>query len=836
MSSNPVVTIGSYIPPVGDPAVIRKTFARVVYDSQKFFLYGDTEFGSFDPTEKGEEFFVFVPFLDAMSSTQPSFVSDDSWDGLQKSSSGFVTAVNSIMPKIVVPSKLLIDNGIITPNGKFAGKWFDGASFYDNFSWELVSFNGTSIGPSTTEVYKFSQQGPNCGAQYVSIKAKDDKPTIGNLNNTFVMKLDEPASPPPATDYEGGLVVKGAFVLLLNVMPTRPASGTPNKASEKPWLVTLEFGEVKMIIGDSGSTEIVLGQGGGGGEENKTTINLAEGKAKGGPPQQQHMTEKDPYVILVYPVWNGLVVASGIQDARATVFSSSYYVPKLKSASIMLPPYSNGFDPTTPDEVEVDVGTGATSVMVDFGDTLTLTADNCRLDVAYLPCYFAQNCYFDEWRMYSDDQGGVVSYSYYVYPIWTANTTSSTLTPPPDVTDSGYPGSISDTHYGVTEWRLEQTLHNRIGGEIFGSILETDETWQFPIKNGNGAFTLTSTGGSPGGPGGVWTDYIQSVTCTVNLDGSSGSIVVDKYGIAGQHAEVIQSIGAITIDATGANGTVPGRIFTGLGMGTADNRSTDGATWNIPLVGLEKKLDDIMLINVPFFDGETLSVVLDFLSRYAGLNANMASASPAVTLGVTDDINAVRFDWKAGTTVRSALDDVMADTLHSYVVRDGYIYFYSLNSTTGLPNNLGPDRSGSYPNTKIVMYDAAPDFEDLRNEIVVLALQEVADGQGSNLENLPAFTRIVAQNNATTPDVPWAKTLVRPLPGMLDQTKITTAANRLSASCSVYELIGRTTIPGNADIKPYDTWGSFVIFGVTHNIDLKTKNWTMDLEFMRNTR
>lgn len=843
MTNNPIVTIGNRINEPADPSVVRKTFARIVYDSQKFFLYGDGEFGSFDPSGKGEEFFVFVPFSDANGASAPSFVSSGSWDGLQKSSSGFVTAVNSVMPKIVIPSILLVDNGIKTPQNTFHGSWFDGTNFYDNFSWELVSFNGTSIGAATTKVYDYAQVGPNYGSQYVTIKAKNDAAT-GALYNNFVMKLEEPVAPPTPIDYNGGLVVKGAFVLMLNVVPTRASSGTPDEASEKTWKVTLEFGEVKMIITDSGSTEILLGQGGGGGEENKTTINLAEGKAKGGPPQQQHITDKDPYIILIYPVWNGLVIASGIQDARSTVFSSSYYVPKIKAASIMNTPYSSGFDPLSPAAVEVNTGSGSEDVMVDFGNDLTLTADNCRIDTAYLPCYFSKNCYFDEWRMYADDQSGVVTYSYYVYPIWTKNGTTADLNPAPSVTDSGYPGSLTNTHYGITEWRLKSNssapyMYNRKGGEIFGSILRTDETWQFPIKNGNGSFDLTWTGGTPGGSGGTWTDCIQSVTVTTSIDGSSGSIVVDKYGIAGQHAEVVQSIGAITITASGGYGTLPvsgGSIFQGLAMGTTDNRSANGATWTIPLVGLEKKLDDIMLINVPFFDGHTLSDVVDFLSRYSGIIQDTSNADPSVTLGITDDIASVRFDWKAGTTVRSALDDVMADTLHQYVVRDGKIYFYQLDPTTGLPMLLGPDRKGSYPNTKTIMYDNAPDFEDLRNEIVVLALQQIADGQGSKLEDLPAFPRIVTKSVTTTPDVPWAKTLVRPLPGMLDETKVDTAATKLTASCSIYELMGRTTIPGNAEIKPYDQWGDFVIYSVTHNIDFKAKSWTTDLEFMKKTR
>ena len=838
--SNPVVTIGDTVNTPFKPTVKRKTFARVVYDSQDFFTYDATEYPAFNPTGKGDVFFAFVPFLPSNGPSAPSFTASDLWDSLQKAPSGFVTAVNSIMPKIVVPSKLIVDNGFKSFNTKFLGLWQDGSTFYDNFSWELISFNGGSI--ALADATKYAQTGPNNGSQYVSIKAKSDNSVTGDV---LIMKLEEPTgSPyplPPHADYTGKLVMNGAFILMLNIVPTRNTSVDPKYGADNAWNMTLEFGEVKMIISDNGSTQVELGQTGSG-ETNRTTINLAVGKTADGPRQQQHITEKDPYIILVYPVWNGLVIASGVQDARATVFSSSYYVPKLKSAGILNSTYSDAFDPQNPPITgDIEVKAPAT-VMVDMGSDLTLTAKNCRFEVAYEPCYFAKKCWFDEWRIYPEDVPATETYTYDIYPIWTKNNTASVLQPsPPTVYNSGYSSELEGTYYGVIAWGLNSDittpLYNRMGAEIFGSILQTNEELDFPIKNGNGHFSLNFTGGTSGDPSVTsnWQDYVQSITVTTNHDGSSGSVVVDKYGFAGQDAEIVQSIGAITIDATGGNGTVGGNLFQGLAMGASDNRSSDGATCSIPLVGLEKKLDDIMLINAPFFDGDTFSNTTNFLTTYAGISSDLTHADPTVRLGVTDDINAVRFDWKSGTTVRSALDDVMADTLHKYVVVDGSIKFYQINPSSGLPYALGRDWKGDYPDTKVVMYDASPDFEDLRNTIIVLGLEQVADGQGSKLEDLPAFPRMVAIKNDTTPDVPWARVIVSPKPGMLNVSKITQMAQNLAIASSVYELMGRTTIAGNALIRPYDQWGDLVIVGVTQNIDLKSKTWTTDLEFMRNT-
>jgi hypothetical protein len=312
---------------------------------------------------------------------------------------------------------------------------------------------------------------------------------------------------------------------------------------------------------------------------------------------------------------------------------------------------------------------------------------------------------------------------------------------------------------------------------------------------------------------------------------------VDKYGIAGQEAVAIQVIGALTIDATGGFGTVAGSIFQGLAMGVSENLTPDGATWNIPLVGLEKKFDDIILINVPFFDGYTVANAIDFLCRYAGVQYDLSAAPTAATvqLGISEDLNVPRFDWRSGTTVRTALEDVMKDTGFVYVVRDGKLYLYEQNATTGLPTFLGPDRNpggATYPNTKVTAIDRTPDFEDLRNEIVVIALDAVTEGQNTNFALNPLVPRMKALSVTTTPDIPWAKSMSEGAPGFLTQAKVDTYASKLERKARMYNITGRTTIPGNALIKPLDQWNGYGIISVTHNIDFQSKTWTTDLELV----
>jgi hypothetical protein len=850
--SNPTVSIGNSIPGPGDPSVERTTYTRIVYEAQRFFVYAegeyDSSFTTFDPTDKGQRFYMVVPMDDTLGALRPSFVSEAAWGneleawegGLRAAPSAWVTAVHSVMPKIIVSSLVLVDNGILSDSEVFAAFYLaEGGGIEDLFNWSMEDVNGDPVG--ATEFYKYGSIGAYAGSQYCTFKAKNDV----DFQNILTLKLQEPVPAPPELDDVEALpyVVSGVFQFLLNVVPHRPAAADPAKVHTQDWSLKITFGEVEMVMSDAGSMKVRIGGEGEGDEDgNWSTVNLSDGKAKDGAVQQQHIDDKSPYLITVYPVWNGIVIASGVQEGRASpskanpVFASSYYVPKLKKASVLEEPWSDGFDPAAPDEVEVGVESGGDdSVIVDFGEEMNITAENCRFDIAYIPCYFSREAWFTEFFVTSDDIGGIQSFTYDIYPIWTKNGTDSDLTPAPAVKESDTVGPISDTHYSYIEWGLSQEKFNRFGAEIFGSILRIIETREFPVKNGNGAFTLSWSGGTPGDPfPGGWQDYIQSASVSVSVDGSSGSITVDKYGPAGQAAVANQSIGAITIFASGAEGTVDGTIFRGLAMGVSESKSSDGASWTIPLIGLEKKLEDIALINVPFFDGEPLGVALAFLSDYAGISRNTGAANTGITLSASQDINVARFDWKSGTNIKTAIDEVMEDTLHWYVVRDGVIYYYALGAN-GLPLSLGGDWSGSYPDAKLVMEDLSPDFEDLRNEILVLGLEAIPSGQGSIIDQLPNFLRAAKRTTVTTPDVPWAKSIVRPMPGFITQATLETQADRLQAITSTYEIVVPTTIPGNANIKPYDRWGSFVIYSITHNLDFNSKTWTTDLEFSRAT-
>lgn len=825
--SNPVVSVDNSIPTPSDPTTVRKSYMMKVFDSLSFFLYPRGASASdFDPTEMGNEFYMAKMVGDAMKGVSgdlpPKFVTTGSWTGIQGAHSGFVTPNKSVMPKIMTPSTLMVDNGIDLERGSGSSFYWNGSAWKKLFNWKLDKFNGQAI--TKAEWYKYAQTGGNTGSQYVSVKAKDDK----SGSNKIEMSLASPDAPPTGDWDSAKMVGGGAFILLLNIVGTTPAQAGPQGpqgVEGNRWKIVITFGDVTMTLADSSTMVVKIA-----GDDVETPVNLAEGAAKEGPPQQQHIADKAPILIGVYPCWNGIVVTSGSQETPQVTNSASTYCRKLKAATIQSEDYSTWFDPGSPDDVEVGVGAGAKDVLVDFGDSMSIVGENCRFEVAYLPRFFTKSAAFDGWLLLADDSAEI-SYDYNVYTIYTKNGTDFKFATNPTIVNSNTEGGIENTSYWYISWKYvsASSTYKRIAGEIFAYVLETLEERKYSIKNGNGAFALEW-----GGTGSNWKDYIKSVSVTVGIDGSSGSITVDKYGAAGQGAVAEQSIGAIVLDVTGGDNTVAGTIFKGLAMGISTSEVAGDATWTIPLIGLEKKLDDISLINPPYMDGETLSTAVDFLCRYAGIQYDLTNADSSVRLSATEEINAARFDWKSGTSVKTALEDVLQDVNHWYVVRDGAVFIYKLNDY-GIPVSLGTDHSSGYSSVNIITDESTPDFEDLRNYVVAMALQKVSDGMGTNIENVPTFPMIEAIEKNTNPDVPWAKCWVRVFPGSLDPDTLSNIAQKMSNMSSTYELIGRTTIAGNASIKPYDKWGEYVISSVTHTIDLVAKVWTTDLDFIRAT-
>lgn len=354
--SNPVVTFTNTIPEPSDPSTVRKSYMMKVFDSVDFFLYSEGESsGTYVPTDMGNEFYLWYQFGDALGSIPPTpppkFITGTqgppatgSWAGVKASPSGFVTPNYSVMPKIVGPSTLMVDNGLAMYYGTYSALWDDSGSWKDLFNWSIDKVNGVPVGPASSEWFKYAQVGANFGSLYVSVKAKDDK----KPDNTVEMSLPALTDPPTGDWDSTSLVGGGAMLFMLNILGVTPGQAVPTDNEENRWSIEIKFGDVTMTIADASTMKVNIA-GGDGPNGNDTTVNLADGAAKEGPPQQQHMADKPPLLIGVYPVWNGIVVTSGSQDTKEVTRTASTYCRKYKSATIQDPVFcGTWFDPKAP--------------------------------------------------------------------------------------------------------------------------------------------------------------------------------------------------------------------------------------------------------------------------------------------------------------------------------------------------------------------------------------------------------------------------------------------------------------------------------------------------------
>jgi hypothetical protein len=174
----------------------------------------------------------------------------------------------------------LVDNGLDTIGaGSAFFAWKMPGFTNDLFNWKIKTVNGGAI--AAADFYKYAQIGANFGSQYCVSKAKKDDSIA---TNQIVVELNNPANPPTGDWDETELVVGGAFVLMLNITPLRPAGADPDEVQKNAWSVKIEFGEVTMTLDQTGSLNVLIG--GGSSDQVDQKANLVEGKAKQGPPQQ----------------------------------------------------------------------------------------------------------------------------------------------------------------------------------------------------------------------------------------------------------------------------------------------------------------------------------------------------------------------------------------------------------------------------------------------------------------------------------------------------------------------------------------------------------------------
>ena len=906
MAINPLVDITNYSESIPVFYSVKRFYSIINFKDFKFFVYGLGEESDSGLVPAQADSFYFWSAGNANNWTSGSgspvpFINDLAWGdygtpGIVNSPSGFLAPTGTLFPKLAIPSFDLVDNGIEI--GTDVGAYGERRGV---FNWTVSEINGSPAALSGEEILDYLETSGEEGAKYVSIKYKDDDVSSSSIKLNCQVNSERSAILSGYAPVPDSLVGHGACLLMINVAPNNSGGGTTGLASgDETWRIKIDFptGEISLSFDNTGSMLVDVA-----GTITKAQLN--QSRAKEQPPQFQQLCKngQTPYCIVIYPVWNGVVVSDGIQDAVGNTVTSQY-CPKDKRAHPTDETYFGpAFDPQadlgTPESLWGGDGSGSPSeggsdgdfpttlnfevsspsnVTVNFGSSLTAGIDvefnGCRADIAYLPLFHLPNLRFDQFYLSGTD-GGDNRYWQWIYPIWTANNGYFVIDRYNiDLTYSN-PTAGTGVEYRrmeVTGFSDDATFYDRYGGEIFGYYFQSDEDSQINVINGDGNYPLVSFWNSPGAnvsgdpsPISGWKNYIENLNVSIGLEGSNGSISVDKYGIAGQRAEPIQNIGSLRLYAYGtypgdfndqwdgshpptAYGKTAGTdniLYTGIGMGVAQSDDSNGGSFSIPLEGRYKKLEDIMLINAPYFDGYELVDVLEFLCKYGGLFFNSALQYHGNVINLTtpivssENISSPIVDFKAGTSILDALNQICELTHHSfYIKRDGKIHFYELGSN-GLPvtGALGYDWAGLYGSTgytlKMNSKDSTPDFADLRNQIVGIAQTET-NASGSDIKEIPLFPLTVALANPTTPTIPWSKQWVYPINGVVDETTLNGILNNAAALSQRYLLSGNITIAGNPYIEPYDRWTiegtTYIVESVGHSIDFNGKTWNTTVQ------
>lgn len=403
--------------------------------------------------------------------------------------------------------------------------------------------------------------------------------------------------------------------------------------------------------------------------------------------------------------------------------------------------------------------------------------------------------------------------------------------------------------------------------EIFGILLtHKREIKNSPIKNENGTFIVEPQEDIEDFKSNKlfdhelecdcpsnWIHYATNININHNQDGSEGNIILDKYALMGQDIFPKQSFGGIKLKLEGGNENFiypssseystrkSNYIFSGIATETKHMDSFNSDTLDITLKGLQYKLDDIKLINAPFYDGDDLVTVMKWMSKYSGIEINMDFASSSVegrTLPISSNFAKPALMLTMGTPVIEGIKQACEMCNHRFILQpNGVGYVYELDSAFSLPLVCKPGYSKAtvldeISTDSILSIDVQPIFSNLYNVVISAALlgknnTTEASNPTGNVVEVKLNEKI--SHMITEPNLPWSRVIANSWKGYMSEDELSKRHAIDRAMSKRYWIDGSISIPGNANIWIYDQikiFGQyFYITSVSHSIDFATKNF-----------
>ena len=365
-----------------------------------------------------------------------------------------------------------------------------------------------------------------------------------------------------------------------------------------------------------------------------------------------------------------------------------------------------------------------------------------------------------------------------------------------------------------------------------------------------------------------WEKFITNISVQHGLDGTTGTLTLDKYLMMELNSYPHQIIGALTLvaqngfynqDGTTMNGgthaiapyekyELPwGQFFKGYAMEIQDQVSDSSSTLNVRLVGIQKKLSDMKLVNCPFWDGDAVFTsgvegVLNYFISYTGCNLKYVPEFSKQGVSVNDIILPRSWDWKApavnfvlGTPCLDALREIAKKINHQFIIQpDGCGYFYHMDEY-GCPEWVynGPIVA-TFSESDIISMDISPYLENRYNTFLtmgVLAKRDSADGSLFPAGEEPGMK--FSQVNITSNNYPWSRIYTFAEPGIVTIKELE-EFHKINVQFGTSEIFqGTVTIPGCHAFCIFDRIQigtvDFYLTGVNHNLNMQTKEWTTSI-------
>lgn len=790
---------------------------------------------------------VFDTMNDASSASQ-QYVYASVWTNeLSKYPSGIVTKNYTIIPQVVIIQKQLdgiqIDNGV--DNGKDKNKAAKGG-----VDWKTEDTNATRTNLSTPDEFGiintknlnfFAISSTSSSTSGSTSSSTQDK----NIKLSYTLSRESNFSYALMFDFVGALQLKDGM--------------------ENPGVEIGIKGDANDVVFVSKGSQVIVTLSG----MSSVTGSVTSSTVGYNVPHIKNNVKIKPTTIFIYPIYNSLVVSSNLggsikqQNGVAARVSDK----TLNAIAVMSPSLAN-----FPSGYSESSGISVNGPKFNFTNSIKVTWINSYGLFCYCPITFAETVsfkyyFFGQVKKPEGTEG--VEVSYYAHPIFTDNgsgySMSSSIT-----ADSVQSSDIK----GIWKFSFLMSGSNKglqlTPGEMFGFIkVQKKHGTLKQIINGDGKYSqsfdssktsLLNIIGKPtrdfSDVTDGWSEYITNVQTSVNFEGMSGSITLDKYAMKSSLKELPeQNIGAITLQAFGgAYDTFTGNtcygtqdiglIFKGYALQTSNNVTENSATMNVTLVGVQKKLDDIKLINAPFWDGDKFKDVITYFQNYTccnfEFNDNFGTFDSYI-LPRSDNYQKPAINFSTGTSCLQAVRTVAEKCDLKMVIQpNGHIYFYETDEQFIPYYVKGSDVIKSFDETQIISFDISPSLQNCFNSYATMGFLTTSTQQTqfdpTEVGTIPGVI-LETSTRQIGFDFPWSRVISQVIPGWVTESQLQRqhAINKKRGRAQIYQ--GSVTVAGISNLFLYDKIKigglTYFITGINQNIDLQNKTWTTQLNIAR---